>query len=721
MALKLSTLFKLVIGLVVVLLIFTGAFIVFFDPNDYKDRIVAEIETHTGRSAQINGSIEWSVYPWLGIKANEFSLGNREGFESPEFLSVREAGLSVALIPLLRGDVYVDSVKLDGGRLNLQRKADGEDNWSDLAQSIAAENGKGPSGKSQKPAPKTFLINSIDIKDANLFYKDEQKESEYRITVARASSGNISSASRVPLDAQLRVGGTDVPESLLSLQGTLRADIEQQRFQIPDLVLTAEPRDATDQAVVIRGDVVLDTTNQLLTLTSFELEGAGGSALSGRLSVKGFDKLPVINGAFDITMLSVPRVTAAFGLPLPLEGNPRALDKISGKLTFSSDQTGLNLAPLDLNVDDSHIKGWVKANSFDPIKASFDLDIDKLILERYLPVSSGSVSSAGNAGTGESSPAAMELTGDLKIGQLDTAGQRINNILLHFDMKESTAVVKPLSLQPLGGPKVDADVTILDLHGEPTYKGNATLGQFDPGAMLSAMGVKVQTADKSVLKSASGSFGFNGTSDSIKLKPFNMVLDQSTVSGSLAISNFTSPSYSYALSVDKINLDSYLPSKSGTSASAGGAGSDAETLRTLRPLNMNGTLSVGWIKVYDLRMSGLKTTIKAGGGELTLSPLSASLYDGSYNGNIVLNSGGKALSWSANEELKGVSAGPFFKDLFGEERIDGKADINAKLSGWGASEQQIRSRVSGNASFSFRDGSFKGFNLAQAYVKSTPG
>ncbi|MCG7953882.1 MAG: AsmA family protein, partial [Candidatus Thiodiazotropha endolucinida] len=59
------------VGMVVVLVIAAIILIpMFVDPNDHKDRIVAEVKRATGRDLTINGDIGLSVFPRLALELN---------------------------------------------------------------------------------------------------------------------------------------------------------------------------------------------------------------------------------------------------------------------------------------------------------------------------------------------------------------------------------------------------------------------------------------------------------------------------------------------------------------------------------------------------------------------------------------------------------------------------------------------------------------------------
>jgi len=57
--------FGLIGILIVLVILITGAFFLWFDPNDHKEFISARVTEATGRTFFLKGDIALSYYPWL--------------------------------------------------------------------------------------------------------------------------------------------------------------------------------------------------------------------------------------------------------------------------------------------------------------------------------------------------------------------------------------------------------------------------------------------------------------------------------------------------------------------------------------------------------------------------------------------------------------------------------------------------------------------------------
>ncbi len=95
----------------------------FIDPNDYKDRIAQAVKSSTGRELTLTGDIELSLFPWLALQIGPASLGNPPGFGTKPFATLQRAALRVKLMPLLRKQLQVGRVEIDGLDLDLQKNA----------------------------------------------------------------------------------------------------------------------------------------------------------------------------------------------------------------------------------------------------------------------------------------------------------------------------------------------------------------------------------------------------------------------------------------------------------------------------------------------------------------------------------------------------------------------------------------------------------------------
>jgi len=99
-------LIKLLLGTTILIGLLFGiivlAAVMYFDPNDHKDRIIAKVEEETGRQLKLEGDINLSYYPWLGLEVSGVTLGNAEGFGDAPFIHADVVALRIKTMPLLK-------------------------------------------------------------------------------------------------------------------------------------------------------------------------------------------------------------------------------------------------------------------------------------------------------------------------------------------------------------------------------------------------------------------------------------------------------------------------------------------------------------------------------------------------------------------------------------------------------------------------------------------
>ena len=76
--LKISlSIFAVLVTLVIIAVVVVPLII---NPNDFKPEIQAAVKDNLGRELQIEGDLELSVFPWVGISTGKLVLSNAKGF-----------------------------------------------------------------------------------------------------------------------------------------------------------------------------------------------------------------------------------------------------------------------------------------------------------------------------------------------------------------------------------------------------------------------------------------------------------------------------------------------------------------------------------------------------------------------------------------------------------------------------------------------------------------
>ena len=96
-------------------------FLAFFDADAFRPRLAEAVQRATGREFRIEGPLRLTPALTPTIAADGLVLANSEGGSAPEMLRIAHAELRLALLPLISGRIEVASLRLEGGRLLLER------------------------------------------------------------------------------------------------------------------------------------------------------------------------------------------------------------------------------------------------------------------------------------------------------------------------------------------------------------------------------------------------------------------------------------------------------------------------------------------------------------------------------------------------------------------------------------------------------------------------
>ena len=138
-------------------------------------------------------------------------------------------------------------------------------------------------------------------------------------------------------------------------------------------------------------------------------------------------------------------------------------------------------------------------------------------------------------------------------------------------------------------------------------------------------------------------------------------------------------------------------------------------LAWLRQLDARVDLAVEQLKARQLLLEDLHISLAVAKGELALSPVTADLYGGSFNGSLaVAHRGvGKANSYQLYATLRGVDGGALWSAWSGQRPFDGKANVEFRLDGQGLSLAQMRQGMNGRGNLELRDGAIHGLAIVQ--------
>jgi AsmA protein len=344
------------------------------EPARLKQDLADYVFADTQRTLKIDGDLDLVLWPDIALRLSKVTLSERA---SPTpFARVDSARVVLALRPLLSRQRVVPALDIQGLQATVIRHRDGTLNIDDLLAS------------DPHSAPLHLDVADAKIAASQLVYRDEAQGSEH------------------PLDAlaldlhQLSIDNRRQAIRLTSarLAGTLHEAGTAYAFQL-------------DLSAAARNGTQLQAERVAVTITAPALQASLASPLAIDLAQQSL-AFPRLVGQVDIAR---PHVAP---LRLPLSGMLEAnLEKSSAQGTLNS------------TLDGARLELRYRAKRLAPLAIGFDLDLERLDLDRLLPPAK-----TKSAATGESDLTALknlDLDGTVRIGELQAAGVKAGGLRLH--------------------------------------------------------------------------------------------------------------------------------------------------------------------------------------------------------------------------------------------------------------------------------------------------
>jgi len=297
-------------------------------------------------------------------------------------------------------------------------------------------------------------------------------------------------------------------------------------------------------------------------------------------------------------------------------------------------------------------------------------------------------------------------------GVLDA--QLLSEIML--DLQQQTLALNKIQFNS-NTIDLTGDLNVTQLKTELQYTGAIQVANFSPKALMQQLQMDVpETTDKQVLQKFAMDFDLQGTKDSVALDNLKIALDDTQINGFINIAQFNNPAIKFNLIIDDIDIDRYSAPKQAsvsTPATAVAAVTTLIPIETVQALNLSGDLSIGQLKVAQLKMSGVTFNLQAKQGILRTKQKIKQLYKGSYKGQMTINANSKTPTLALNEKIAGVQIEPLLKDLQPDSvaKLKGTANIEAKLNARGNTIPAIKSTLGGKLNFALHEGAIREFNL----------
>ena len=444
-------------GLLLALVLFLFFWI---NPNDYRDDITQVVKDNVGLILKIKGDIGWNVYPAIGFSVADVSLATSEG-ETP-LLTVAKAAVSVELIPLLSKQVNVRTLYVDGLVAKLWVNEAGKGNWEALNKPTKTtptpSEKSAPAPADADSSPLKINVPKVVITHTVIDYDDRKGKSRYIVTVKELSAKNINLATEFPLYLAATIeDGTGVLAQPFYIKGPLAVNL------------------AADTATI--GPLQLSTGKLNGTLA---------------IAVKQLTKALSFTGTLEVAPFNAKDLIRDFGRAAPITTEATALTRIGLKTAIEGTSNRALLNPFVITLDDTQIKGNIGITDFATQALVFDLAINAINADHYLPPPPAPVTDtpATPSAAGKPEPLlpmetlrTLNINGKLHADKITFMEWPMTNLAIALRAKNGTIQINPLSASVLEG-TVHGDVQIDARGAEPRIVTHLKLHKVEMGGVV---------------------------------------------------------------------------------------------------------------------------------------------------------------------------------------------------------------------------------------------
>ena len=512
-------------GIVALLVVALVALPALIDVNSYKPLIVSQVKTATGRDLVIDGPISLSIFPTPTVSVTGVKFFNAAGSKNANMVEVKSVTVKPSLLALLGGNVEVSEVTLVEPKIVLEINAEGKPNW-EFAPSVAEA--KPAAAKPSSPRP--LSLGRLIIDNGTLIFSN----SKAGVSVV-AEKANFTAS----------VGSIDGPYSLSG--------------------------DASINGAPLRLDLAVGARGGNGHTADLALQAGGG-----RLGFKGtLSELGAAAKISGVASASADSLTTFVGTLVRLGGQPAPVlpALLAGKFSFDGgidvSQTGFAARDFKMALGQDSGSGSLSVALKPRLAVEGKIAVPKLDLDRWLAAlqqsappatPSAPTASPANAPAATSQSLLGDLTARLafEVGEVIYNKQPVRNVVLEIDAKGGAVAVPKLIATLPGDMVLQAQSTLTGDAARPGVTGQFSLVGPKLRETLSWLAVDLSSVPPSKLQKLSLRGRMSSTGGNVQVRDAVFELDDLKGSGGVTVT-FTVPlSIVTSVSLDTLDLDSFL-------------------------------------------------------------------------------------------------------------------------------------------------------------------
>lgn len=386
-------------GLVLLALLTVLTVTVFVDANRYRGQIERRVTRLTGQPFQITGDLHISWWPWLALSTGPSQFGKADGPDAQPIVQWQTARVGARLVPLLKGQLLIDIIRLEGAKVNLVRHADGTTNWDPVlaafrnkAPATPDEEQPPPPGEEVPPGPE---VSGFQLREGSLTYVDERSQPGRTVSVSNwdLDIGEWRAGSTFPVETQLSLAvGQSVNAQNVKISTRLHLSDDANDIDLFGLDFSGQIHSSRLPAAGL--PVEFEVSRMAVRVSPLDISI---SELSSRIqnlrlttSVQagemGEERALYVRGPIDLQMPSVRDAAKLFGLEPSFPVDERTFGAMHAKSMLEWQEGAIKATAIDVTLDETHLTGELSRTADAKPLWTFSLHGDKIQLARYMPL-----------------------------------------------------------------------------------------------------------------------------------------------------------------------------------------------------------------------------------------------------------------------------------------------------------------------------------------------
>ena len=381
--LKLSLLIFL--ALIVLAIGGAGYAISTINPAQLTQLLSSSVKAATGRDLRIAGPVNLTIFPSIGVKAEDVSLSNASWASGSDMIQLKRIDVGIRLLPLLSKRIEISRIHLNGLDAQLQSNAAGQNNWilvAPLAQGATANtHSETPESAASSNGDDSFIsIETVSITDARISYQDGSGSKKF-FEVTRLSLLGSGDKTAIQLEMKHDTVSLGVNGKVTSVRKILSSwNVSPLKVDL-DLSIALNGKSLLVQGEVNKAPQQLASFDIALKSKSFDvtplLAGSALAASDGKIPHVApkpkdqskyffdeerlpFDLLPVANGKISVEI-------AQLGLP-----GQAPINDLIATLKFSGDH--INMQDVSFELGHGHAQGSISLDKFQSATPSLSIN-----------------------------------------------------------------------------------------------------------------------------------------------------------------------------------------------------------------------------------------------------------------------------------------------------------------------------------------------------------